>query len=185
MELTQKYKSIGILFIALLLNSITQAQTVDRSIGITGGYVPDGYGVLISFEYYNNATDFIQLSSLITNNEDRVNNIYKIPYNIATLNLGYYKNILQSRNNSLKLSVGLGGVGGYEYINNDKEKLEDGSLLKSKSGLIYGVYGGFDLELYLNNNLSLIGVLNQYYHINSELGNFTMFAGGGLRYFLN
>ena len=48
----------------------------------------------------------------------------------------------------------------------------------------YGIYAGVEWEMVLGNDLSLLIKANEYYHINSDVGNFYPYVGIGLRYFL-
>ena len=81
-------------------------------------------------------------------------------------------------------NVGGGGVIGYEVINNGNNTLDTGAMIDGKSRFIYGIYAGVEWEMVLGNDLSLLIKANEYYHINSDVGNFYPYAGIGLRYFL-
>uniref|UniRef100_A0A171ANS3 Conjugal transfer protein n=1 Tax=Triatoma infestans TaxID=30076 RepID=A0A171ANS3_TRIIF len=82
------------------------------------------------------------------------------------------------------LNLGGGGIIGYEVINNGNSLLETGAIIDAKSQFIYGVFIGLEGEITLSNDFSLLIKANEYYHINSDVGQFYPYAGIGLRYFL-
>ncbi|SNZ01301.1 conjugal transfer protein TraO [Flagellimonas pacifica] len=153
------------------------------SVGISGGYVEDGFGVMATYNYHLNRDSYAQLSIFAAIAEDR--GTFDIPYNIFTVQPGYFIKVWEQRNfKKYALNIGGGGVIGYEVINNGNNTLETGAIIDAKSQFLFGVYVGVEGEIILGNNFSILIKANEYYHINSDIGHFYPYAGIGLRYFL-
>ena len=178
-----KYIKFFLIFLIPLSNT-SNAQ--DGAVAFTGGITSGGFGSLISYNYYwdRYQTDFIQGSILLTNSYQKTNDI-KVPYNEFTLNIGYYKNIFENRSGALKIAAGVGGVFGYEAVNNGNNELPDGSIILSNSNFIYGAFAGLDIDIFLTDKYSLVLKANEYYHANSKLGEFMPYIGTGVRIFLD
>jgi len=159
------------------------AQNYSSGIGLFAGYSDNGYATMLNYNHYPELDRYIQAGIYVSFNENEVRGI-KIPYNNISLNIGYFKTVLGTTRGQFKLSLGLGGVAGYEIINNGKETLSNGALILDDSKFIYGAFGSVESDLYLNDDLSIILKFNQFYHQNSDLGKFTIFAGAGVRYIL-
>lgn len=180
------FKKIKILLILFLISSnVSVAQ--DGAASISLGVTQEGFGSILSYNYYVDSyhSDFVQGSVLITNSTYKYNSDIKIPYNEFTFNIGYFKSVFKNRTEAFKVSVGLGVVGGYEAINNGENELSNGAVLETKSGFIYGAFAGLDTDIYMTDKISFIIKANEYYHVNSSLGNFIPYAGIGLRIFLD
>ncbi|GAL77326.1 conjugative transposon protein TraO [Algibacter lectus] len=120
-----------------------------------------------------------------SSNITEVKGALEVPYHIFNVNIGYITNIYTSIRKNTKINIGGGGLVGYEEVNNGNHLLENGALLLDRSKFIYGGFALVELEIYLNNDINLILRLNEYYHMNSDLGGqFTLFTGIGVRYFL-
>ena len=78
----------------------------------------------------------------------------------------------------------VGAVGGYELVNNGDDRLDNGVIVHTESKLIYGGFIGLELDFVLNEEISIYIATNQYYHANSDLGNFVFYGGLGLNYYL-
>ena len=173
--------SILVLFISTLMFS--QGSNYASSIGLSGGYAEDGYGVKGTFNYHLNRNQYAQLSIFAAIAEDKGS--FNIPYNIFTVQPGYFLKVWEQKNfKRYAINLGGGGVFGYEIINNGNSTLSNGAILDAKSQFIYGVFLGFEGEVTLNNDFSLLVKANEYYHINSDVGQFYPYAGLGIRYFL-
>ncbi|WP_289034983.1 conjugal transfer protein TraO [uncultured Flavobacterium sp.] len=173
------------LSLAFMLFMISSAKSQESAIAVTGGMTEDGSAVLVSYNYNLKTDDFIQGSVFISFAKDDYLSDVSIPYNDFTVNAGYYKRILKTKNNFLKISLGLGGVFGYESVNNGDRELENGALVMSESKFIYGAFLGLDTDIYLSDNFSVTIKANEYYHHNSDVGQFVPYLGAGIRYFFN
>ncbi len=178
-------KKLILLFMFLFSLTTTFAQK--GAVAITGGITQEGYAGLISYNYYWNRynSNFIQGSLFLNFSEQEYDSTISVPYNDFTFNIGYFQNVIESRSGSFKTSIGAGVLFGYEAINNGSVELDNGALITSKSGFIYGAFAGVDVDFYLSDKTSLVLKANQYYHANSELGNFLPYVGGGVRIFLD
>lgn len=153
------------------------------SVGLSGGYVEDGYGIMGTFNFHPDRYRYFQISVLAAIAEDK--GTQDIPYNIFTIQPGiYYRVFVAPRKRNFSLFLGGGGLFGYEVINNGSNELPSGALINAKSQFVYGLYVGMEAEVGISNDFSLLIKANEYYHINSDVGNFYPYAGIGLRYFL-
>ncbi|GAA4277537.1 conjugal transfer protein TraO [Aquimarina mytili] len=178
-----------VFILMLFYGVLASAQLTDNSlnaIDVSAGYAENGFGVSLSYNRYisySKRNNYFQFALLYT-----FSNIEKkgfdLPYNLITLNLGYFYNIPLDRFDKINLNLGGGMVAGIERINKGNKELETGALLKSDGGFIYGPFIGGELELFVSSNVSFLIKANEFYHINSDIGDFTIFAGGGIRVFL-
>ena len=153
------------------------------SVGLSGGYVEDGYGIIATYNYHLSRNDYAQLSVLVAIAEDR--GTFNIPYNVFTIQPGYFFKLLEQKTfKKYALNIGGGGGFGYEAINNGNNSLPTGAEIDGKSQFIYGAFIGVEGEIVVGNSLSILIKANEYYHANSDVGNFYPYAGIGLRYFL-
>lgn len=181
----RKYIFTGIIFLFLVLfNKLeVRAQYPTSSVGFIGGYAEDGYGLTVNFNYYVSRTDYVQ-GAVYTSFSKEKQRQFEIPFDIFTTNFGYYKQVYVSHRETYIVNAGLGALLGYEIVNNGVNELNTGALIDSKTNFIYGVFGSIELEIPISNRWSFMAKYNQFYHENSDLGEFTLFAGGGIRYFL-
>ena len=171
-------------FLSLFFSAYSQQRgNYASSVGLSGGYVEDGYGIMATYNYHLSRNDYAQLSILVAIAEDR--GTFNIPYNVFTIQPGYFVKLLEQKTfKKYALNIGGGGVFGYEAINNGDNSLPTGAVIDGKSQFIYGAFVGVEGEIVLGNNLSILLKANEYYHANSDVGNFYPYAGIGLRYFL-
>jgi hypothetical protein len=172
---------LAILLIGGLLN--TKAQSYKHAFGASYGITKNGTGVMLSHNYFLKFHDNIETSISIFNSEGKEFSGDKIPYKTTTLTSGYSKNIYVSKNNGLTVNGIAGLLLGYESVN--KKSADSFLTVLDKSNPIFGGFVGLDIDYVLNEKVSLFTKANQYYHINSDLGNFTYFVGGGLRLYIN
>lgn len=178
----KKYIPI-LLFIFLSTLGYSQNGNYASSLGFSGGYAEDGFGIMGTFNYHLNRNSYAQLSIFAAIAEDKGS--FDIPYNIFTVQPGYFMKIWEQRNfKKYALNFGGGAIIGYEVINNGNSLLETGAVLDARSKFIYGAFLGMEGELALSNDFSILLKVNEYYHANSDVGNFYPYAGIGLRYFL-
>lgn len=172
------------LFFALLVIgglSKANAQSYKNAFAVNVGVTQDGYGAMLSHNYFLNRHDYIEASLLATDAKYTSAVGSKIPYNDFVLNVSYSKNILVNKKNSLSANLSAGTVFGYESF--DNKDLNDGTKILDNSKLIYGLSVGIDIDCVLNDKFSLFFKANEYYHANSDLGKFVPFAGLGLRFY--
>lgn len=166
-----------------LTSSYSQSGNYASSLGLSGGYAEDGIGIMATYNYHLNRSRYAQISVFAAIAEDK--GTFNIPYNVFTVQPGYFFKVWEQRNfKSYAFNLGGGAIIGYEVINNGNSILETGAIIDAKSQFIYGVYVGLEGEVTLSNDFSLLIKANEYYHINSDVGNFYPYAGIGLRYFL-
>ncbi len=171
--------------LAIFIGTLVYAQNGNyaSSIGLSGGYAEDGFGIMATYNYHLNRDRYAQLSVFAAVAEDKGS--FDIPYNIFTVQPGYFVKVWEQKNfKKYALNLGGGAIIGYEVINNGNSLLETGAIIDAKSQFIYGGFLGLEGELTLSNSFSLLLKANEYYHINSDIGNFYPYAGIGLRYFL-
>lgn len=174
---------IAILFLMNIVVGQCQNGNYASSIGISGGYAEDGFGVMATYNYHLDRNAFAQLSIFAAIAEDKGS--FDIPYNIFTIQPGYFRKVWEQPNfKKYALNLGGGGVLGYEVINDGNNTLDNGAIIDARSQFIYGAYLGMEFEVLLGNDFSILIKGNEYYHANSDIGNFYPYAGIGLRYFL-
>ncbi len=183
MEIKKNVKVRLFLIFIISMSYNAQSQNHSSALDVLGGYVPDGFAGMINYNYYITRYNFVQGSVFYSSHIIEKEGI-DIPYSTLTFNIGYMLSVKTSKNQNVKLNIGFGGLAGYEIINNGNDTLENGALLMDKSKFLYGGYLSAELSIYLSDSFNLIFKGNEYYHHNSDLGEFTLFAGAGLRYFL-
>ena len=176
------------LFFALLLIaglSRATAQNYKQSFGINIGGTQNGYGVMLNYNYFTHGDKSIAASVLVTDAKYSLDG-GKIRYNDLTLNLGYSTPLYVTRNRKLGVILGAGGVVGYEMINDNKNPhLSTGALILDNSKIIYGAYTGLDIDYLISDRMTVFIKVNEYCHVNSDLGKFVPFAGLGVRFYAN
>lgn len=172
---------LAIVLIGGLLNC--KAQSYKHAFGASYGVTKNGTGVMLSHNYFLKFHDNIETSISMLNSESMHLSGVKIPYKTTTLTSGYSKNLFVSKSNSLSVNGIAGLLLGHESINKKSSSL--GSVVLNESNLVFGGFVGLDVDYVLNDKFSLFTKANQYYHINSDLGNLTSFIGGGLRFYIN
>jgi hypothetical protein len=169
------------LFITIALTSQT---LVNNTIDITGGYTPDGYGGNLSYNIIFEES-YAKLGLYLSKSISTTENNYEIPYTILSVNGGYFMPLIKNRNESIILSGGLGLLAGYEVVNKGNNELSNGAIIESESNFIYGGFGALDLEFGLNERFYILTNIKEYYHFNSDLGGATLYAGLGMRIYIN
>lgn len=176
------------LIISIFLITHTTVFSQDAfatSIGVSGGYVEDGYGAMFNFNFQKERYAYWHFGIFVGFSEDKETDLYTIPYNVINFQPGYYFRVMQSKGfKPVSLYIGLGAVGGYEIINNGNSELENGALINAKSQFIYGGFVGAELDYAFSNSFSLVAKANEYYHVNSDVGNWYPYFAIGVRYYL-
>ncbi len=153
------------------------------SVGLSSGYAEDGFGIMGTYNYHLNRNRYAQMSIFAAIAEDK--GTFNIPYNIFTVQPGYFFKLWEQRSfKRYALNIGGGGIIGYEVINNGNNLLENGAIIDAKSQFLYGAYVGLEGEITLSNDFSILLKANEYYHVNSDVGSYYPYGGIGLRYFL-
>lgn len=178
----KKYQKILIL-LCFVLSMKSMAQSYANAFTANIGVVQDGIGGLFNYNYFLDRHDFIEAGIFITAANYKYQANIKIPYNDFTINAGYSKNVFYNYQNTLNVNIGAGGVFGYETVNKGGKNLSNGALITSRPGFIYGAFLGLDIDYSISDKLSLVLKANQYYHANSNLGEFVPFVGLGLKYY--
>lgn len=174
--------------IALIITGCLSAQvqgSYSSSIGLSGGYVEDGYGVLFNYNYHMDRYSYFHIGIFGAFAEDRETELYRIPYTVFTFQPGYFRRLYESSGyKPISVLIGIGAVGGYEVINNGNNTLPNGAIIQADSKFIYGGFAGLELDYHFSNSFSLVAKANEYYHVNSDIGNWYPFFGAGIRYYL-
>lgn len=171
--------------LALVVGFSTAAQTANysSSLELSGGIAQDGFAANGGYNYYLNRYNYIQGAVYLSFANIKQEG-FEIPYNNFTLNVGYFRRIYSSLDRKFSAAVGLGPVIGFEVVNDGNSELSGGAIVNNSSEFLYGAFAGAELDLYLSESFSLLGKVNQYYHPSSDLGEFALYAGVGLRYIL-
>lgn len=163
---------------------LTLAQT--SHLGVSGGYAENGFAFLVNYNYGLTESSYLQAgaygSFAKSIQTDQVE--YEIPYSDFSLNIGYYQDVFRNRTKQFKVSIGGGGVAGYELVNGGDSELETGALVEAENQFIYGAFAGVEVDIVLNDAISIYGAVNEYYHLNSDLGNFVFYGGVGIKYYI-
>lgn len=174
-----------ILLLFISFNSYSQYGKFASSLGVSSGYVEDGLGVMFTYNNHMDRRSYIQVSILGTSSVDKVKDLYEIPYNVFTLQPGYFYRFYESRyKKNFSAFVGGGALLGYEIINNGENTLDNGAIINAKSQFLYGGFVGVEAEYVLSDSFSLLFKANQYYHANSDVGKLFPYVGIGIRYFM-
>jgi len=181
-------KKIILLVLIFFAISVSSQSLVNNTIDISGGYAPDGFGVNATFNVILD-DNYVKLGLYVSSNKYKYTSMvdvdYEIPYTILSVNGGYFIPFIKNRQESLILSGGLGVLAGYEVVNGGSNELENGVIIENKSAFIYGGFGTLEFEVALNHRMFILTKVTEYYHVNSDLGNATMYAGLGLRFYIN
>lgn len=178
-------KPLIILLFLISFSGYAQYGNFGNSVGVSAGYVEDGLGIMFTYNNHLSRRSYVQVSILGTASEDKAKGIYKIPYNIFTIQPGYFYRFYESSvRRNFAAFVGGGALLGYEIINNGDKVLENGAEINARSQFLYGAFVGVEAEYVLSDSFSILGKVNQYYHANSDVGKLFPYAGIGIRYFM-
>jgi len=174
-----------ILILAFIITSIPlMGQNFASSVGVSGGYVEDGFGGNATFNFHPNRFSYIQIGVFASFSEENFDGI-KVPYNVFSFQPGYYRRVfLVNSRKPLAVYLGGGAIAGYEVINNGSNELSSGALITAESKFIYGGFASIEVEWQLKESFSIALKVNEHYHANSDIGNLYPFAGLSLRYYL-
>jgi len=175
----KKLKQI-ILFSVFFILTIGTTVAQSKSVGIGACLTSPGYGLNVNYNMQQ--TDMSNLRAKLT----LLQSVYKADYfttnyNLFYLDIGYYYNVFKNKNRSFIVNVGGSGTASYELINGGSQNLENGDILGSENGFVYGFNVGAESEFYITERLSLFVNLDQYYIINSNINNFNSVLSGGVK----
>ena len=178
-----KKKLSIIILLALPFCAMAQVSTV----GLSGGYATDGYGLLAQYNHFLGYESKSKIHagffySIAWSKTDE----FSIPYDDTVLYLGYSHVVFSDKRDKEYFgSIGGGGLVGREVINNGKKEINSGSFIDGEpSSTIYGGYISADFSYLLTDNLALSVVINQSYIQNSNVRNFLFYAGIGTKYYI-
>lgn len=161
------------------------SQNYSSAIGAQGGITQEGYAGMLNYNYYTSRNSFIQAGLFFSASETDVGNNINVPFNSFTVQASYMTKLFQNRFKSFIVNVGGGPLAGYEIINEGSRELSNGAIILDKSKFIFGLTGSIELEKTLGDgDFSVLLKYSQFYHPNSDLGEFIPFLGIGIRYFL-
>lgn len=164
-----------------ILSFYVSAQ--DAAVGLAAGYTENGIGIDADYNHRLNPLSKIQAGVFFSSFTDDFKG-EEMTHTIATVNGNYTYTAWSNSRKTLLLGIGAGVVFGFEQVNDGNQQLPSGALITDESQFIYGLNGSVEAEIALATNWSVVAQFTEYYHINSDLGNFLPYAGVGLRYFL-
>lgn len=154
-------------------------------VGLGLGYVPNGIGVSLNFDYYINRFDYYQAELLFSFASDEVSNLkIKVPYDSFLINGGYFREVARLNRDVYTFKIGGGASLGYQIINGGNKELSSGALIKSDSKFLYGLFIGTEAKIYISEYFQASVKYKQFYHPNSEIGSFTPYIAASIIYSL-
>lgn len=168
----------------MLCLSASYAQTYTIGASINGGITDEGFGGMVTLDYKIGWFDFAQVGIQSYQAKKMASTGDEIDVDFTAANLGYFVDLIGNNNRKLAIYLGAGLVAGSERLNKGDELLPSGAFLKEAKRFIYGGFVGADLDVFIIPTVTLNFKAYQYYHINSELGNFNPYAGAGIKLIL-
>lgn len=177
-------KTIFILAVLLFFSILGHGQAYTNTASVTGGIAGNGYGGEITINTNLGEKDFIQIA-LDVAVDNFVQGEVSVPYSSYVASYSYFTTLYSTGRRKQVLSAGIGGVVGYELVNNGDKDLSNIVTVEGDSGFIYGAQATAELDVIISEHYSLVLKTTQFYHVNSEFGNLTNFSGLGIRYYFN
>lgn len=162
---------------------LVTAQNTTTALSLSGGYIDNGFGIDATYNHYLTQDAKLHVGVFFSSFTQDFR-AEEIPNSIVTLNASYNQVVWANYSKAVRISLGLGAVAGYEWINNGEDRLPSGAIVNGENTFIYGLSGGGEADITLTDQFSLLLQFIEYYHINSDTGNFMPYASIGLRYFL-
>lgn len=131
---------------------------VGKALGYkTSGNIPflDNCTVDVSGFYIHGSENYIEYGASYLSIVKPYSDVY-IPVRDLSVKLGYMFKLFSDNQRNFIVYAGATALGGYEFVNDDKTELYDGSKLLSKSNYIYGFTPQASMEMFLNDKISLI-----------------------------
>ncbi|GAA3521759.1 hypothetical protein GCM10022393_40220 [Aquimarina addita] len=182
-----KRSFLNIFILFSLISISAEAQSHKLAFSLTGGYVQGGFGGMATLDYKVNEFDYLQLNfqSNFTNldYED-----IEVPVRLYSFNAGFFFDVLRNNKRTFALAVGGGATAGSEIVNGGDDILENNEVLNTEliepSKIVFGFYAGLDADIYLIPTIALTIKINETYHLNSDVGEFTPYMGLGVKLIL-
>gem|GEM_PF-7002329 len=179
----------------MLLNSIfifSQNRYNGQSvIGINvGKTTSDGFFINPNYSYYlNNKGLSLRFDEIIKKFDNDLNYLpsnSKLEIKHFMLMPSISKSFDQLGIDPIYLSLNIGFFGGYETISKSKVNIlfKDSQSEHFENIFIYGLSAGGDIEIQLSKNLTLDFNIKQINITNSNIENWSLFIGGGIRVYL-
>jgi hypothetical protein len=108
-----------------------------------------------------------------------------IPQSQFTAEAGYFLKFLSDRSKTFFLSAGASALAGYETVNWNSKLLYDGATLRNGDGLIYGAAITLEAEVFLTNEVILLGNIRERFMPGSSVGRFHFQPAIGIKYIIN
>jgi len=147
----------------------------ENSLALYGGYVEsESPGVLVNYTYSSDNSNYeigVLHSMFVQDHKD-----IKVKFSNTALQLGYLQNVHRSISNAVAINLGAGLFVGYEKIPDNKQL-----NVSSESGIIYGLYGAGQLDIYVSDFFALVLRAQQNYTIKSKSGDFNPLLALGIK----
>ncbi|MBQ4821930.1 conjugal transfer protein TraO [Aquimarina sp. MMG016] len=174
----QLINKLLLVFIISVFTHSLNAQSHKTDLSLTGGIVQDGFGVVATLDYKVNDFDFLQFNVQASFSNLEVQDV-DVPVNLYAFNPGFFFDVIRNNSRKFALSLGAGATLGYEVINNGDDKLDNGQLLLIDSKFVYGAYAGIDADIFIIPTFTINIKINEMYHVNSDIGEFSPYIGVG------
>jgi hypothetical protein len=183
----KKSRILLVLFL-IMGNTILLAQTHYQgqySFSMQGGISGAGWCVnangqkLIGSKFFLGRADISYSEQDINLNILEAEKSEKINYNNYTLGVSIGYSI--EKFHPVYIQGFVGPFFGWENFNRGQTEIK-GISIEDPSGVIYGVYGGMEIEVSLFPSLSIVGTVQQFYKITSDIGNAFYQASAGLKF---
>lgn len=171
---------LSFLFISMLT---IHGQDHKLATSFTGGYVSGGFGGMVTVDYKINEFDYIQLNAQANFTKLEYSGM-NVPVNLYSFSPGFFYDVLRNNSRVVAISVGGGGTVGYEIINKGDDRLENDAVLLTENKVVFGAYVGLDADVFIIPTIALNIRINEFYHINSDIGKFTPYMGLGVKLIL-
>jgi len=157
-----------------------------QSLDFGGGYTENGFAGNFDYNIYLSNDSYVQIglnalfakTKFVTETKS-----FEIPYSNYLLNAGYFLPLLENASQTMQFSAGGGLSLGYEAVGKNNN-MPEGISIQSTSSFIYGGLLSGELNVSVAKNLLVLLKFNQYYHLNSNVGNMSMYAGAGIRFYI-
>lgn len=95
-----------------------------------------------------------------------------------------YLPILHNQGRDFFINVGIGPNIGYEFVNNGRSTLSDGSLVLDNNSFVYGLAAGVDGEIFLSDRIVFLLSVKERWLPQSDLKRFHMNMGAGIKFMI-
>ncbi|WP_430907967.1 conjugal transfer protein TraO [Maribacter sp. 2-571] len=172
------------LILVIVIGALGTAQSYTNTFSASGGIFGDGYGGELAYNTNLSENTFTQLALNVTLT-NYTSGTTQIPYSSYTASYSFFLTIYSRNRKMQALSIGAGALAGYEAVNGGNSEITNVVSVLGESSFIYGGVLSADLDIIISEHISLVLKTSQFYHVNSDFGNFTNYSGIGLRYYFN